>query len=253
MNDHPLSRFITFVKHDQDICRIEREIVAIGLLIQQLTDEQVAIQKSIEKAASAMLSARKDVDLQEFEMNSLEERSKALRMKLETALSSKEAFSLNKELDLVGHGQEVQEVKVLNAWRILDKSKSDMESVKRRAATEQENVQGKLAEQQAMLERVNLELASLSLWRDREVNLIPEEWRTQYKRMREFMPNPVVPAVNGYCGACSYPITAQDIVRIGKLALIECKSCFRFIFSSERLATISKDGPVSGEKMSEVQ
>ena len=73
---------------------------------------------------------------------------------------------------------------------------------------------------------------------------VPQEWMEKYSRMRNCVPNPVVPVVNGSCTACFYSIPHQDFLSVLDHHLIECKGCYRFLYSKER---VQDSGEVAGE------
>jgi len=59
---------------------------------------------------------------------------------------------------------------------------------------------------------------------------IPAEWLEKYAMMRSKVSDPVVPALDGSCCACFYHLPSRDMIVLSRNTLIECKSCFRFIY-----------------------
>lgn len=64
---------------------------------------------------------------------------------------------------------------------------------------------------------------------DKEKGL-PTEWLEKYAIMRESVSNPVVPVINDSCSACFYSLTAQDLSRVRRNGILQCKQCYRFLY-----------------------
>ena len=62
---------------------------------------------------------------------------------------------------------------------------------------------------------------------------VPEEWLEKYEVMKGRVPDPAVPIMNGTCSACFYTLSPEDSLSLGRKALLQCKSCFRFIYKLE--------------------
>ncbi len=62
---------------------------------------------------------------------------------------------------------------------------------------------------------------------------VPNEWLEKYSHMRLRVIDPVVPVMFGGWSACSYAVTEQELVRLKRKALIQCKGCFRLLYMQE--------------------
>jgi len=238
VTEHPLRLFINFVEDDHLIVEFESQIEALKAQIASLLGEQAEHQQTLEKAERAIVDAHKEVDAQELQMNSLGDQAKVIARKLENTANPKEFFSLTKELEAIQHQQLAQEEVVLQAWRLLEKNQADSARIKDQFKQKEEENAQQLIKKQQELEQVQKEFEAVQAQRLKDAVSVPEEWMSKYIKMRESVKNPVVPARNGFCSACSHIITTQDLVRLSKNALIECKGCFRFLFSPERLAAM---------------
>jgi predicted nucleic acid-binding Zn-ribbon protein len=49
--------------------------------------------------------------------------------------------------------------------------------------------------------------------------------------MRTRTADPVVPVLDGSCSACFHYLTEQDLLLIKKNKLMQCKGCYRFLYS----------------------
>ena len=59
---------------------------------------------------------------------------------------------------------------------------------------------------------------------------MPEQWISDYTRMRRSVVNPVVPIENGSCSACFESLAAHEISQVARKQLAPCGGCFRFLF-----------------------
>jgi predicted nucleic acid-binding Zn-ribbon protein len=241
VDNHPLSVFIAFVEYDQTVVALEKKIRENEQQLTIMVEGQYTTQQLLETTERTVTEARKQVTAQELQLCVLEERAKTLKKKLENSSSSKEFFSLTKEVDALAHEQELQENKVLDAWRILDKRTIELVATKKSTAEALQTQEVSTKDQQAQLTDATNQLVVMKQRLQDNAAAVPEEWLQKYMRMRELVSNPVVSVMQDYCSGCCYPVTLNDMSRLHKNALLECKNCFRFLFLESRLSIIKNN------------
>lgn len=235
MNEHPLALFIHLVQQDRLAKQLEHQRQQLSDQILLLQTEQNSYKQAVEDAQKALDNAQKDVDAQEKLMSALETRARAIKVKLEHAESSKEYFSLTKELEAINSTQNAQEPKVLEAWKILEKSQEQIALLKNQLGDKLGVLDKNIEQKQVMLDELTEKRAQYFVQRENFLPHVHEEWLSKYNRMLSSIDDPVVPVVNGQCSGCSYIVTSQDNVRLDHKALIECKNCFRLLYLLERM------------------
>jgi len=71
--------------------------------------------------------------------------------------------------------------------------------------------------------------------RDKELVGIPEEWIEKYNLMGQKVTDPVVTIEHGSCNGCFQQLVNQDLVRARRGALLQCKKCFRLLYSPDSI------------------
>ncbi|GAI90095.1 unnamed protein product, partial [marine sediment metagenome] len=53
----------------------------------------------------------------------------------------------------------------------------------------------------------------------------------------------VVPVQHDSCGACSYSIPQQDLLRMRRRAVVQCKGCFRLLYMKDVMEQVKNESP----------
>lgn len=238
MNNQPLALFIDFVENDVALRVLRKQITHLKDQVVQLRREQQEAVAVLQEAERALKEAQKDVDRQEGILDTLDDRAKKTQKRLDESSSGKEYASLTKELETINQARHAQETPVLTAWRILERLQKNIGAIRKESTEKQAVLHEKITHKEAEAEQIEQDYAERLAKREERALRIPDEWRMQYTRMLESVEDPVAPMLNGACSACSYTVTIQDRLRLERNALVECKGCFRLLYSPERLHAI---------------
>jgi predicted nucleic acid-binding Zn-ribbon protein len=101
-----------------------------------------------------------------------------------------------------------------------------------------ETTQKVLDEKRQQIQEKKQQLEKYSQERNEKLKGIPEQWREIYERMHNRITNPVVPIIGNSCSACFFQVSAQDMNRLRNRALLQCKQCYRFLYSPEAMRQV---------------
>lgn len=68
------------------------------------------------------------------------------------------------------------------------------------------------------------------------VNQVNQDWLEKYMNMYGRVSNPVVEVMQGICSGCFYAVPHQDLARLKNRALLQCNSCYRFLYDPQVLS-----------------
>lgn len=233
MKDSPFSRFINLVTIDQKIksCLTQKSYfdTAITEVIKQKNEHAVIV----EQAHQRVNQLKKTVDAQELEMKTLDAKEQAKKRILDTLSDYKECQAIKSEVDAIQRTQVEQEKIVLDAWAQLENAQNVFQKKQLESADVLQKYDDELQKIEQSKNAVSIELAELVAKREENTVGIPEEWLEKYGLMGQQVTNPVVPIEQQSCGGCYQQLTMQDIVRARHGAIMQCKKCFRLLYSSE--------------------
>lgn len=233
MAELPLKALLALVALDQKIYETEQSVHERQKERAQADEQERHIIAELEQAKKAMQTARKEVDFCELEIKELTGKEKAKRSHLNETSKYKELQSLNTEIEHLNQRQQTVEDQLLHAWNTLDNKQKQYEM-------EQKLFDNRLQELQQLKEKKESEINALKntihqLQQERisSTQAIPEEWLEKYTAMRTKVKDPIVPLISDACGGCFYQIPNQEIIRLKRGALLQCKQCFRLIYMAE--------------------
>ena len=235
MNNHPFHRFIELINFDQSACalleknaQLEKEIADMGRQINEIEEQQV-------KNHRAVIEAHKTVDRMELETKELHQKEQDKKAKLSQLTHYKESASLQREIDQIQAQQHEQEDELLQAWHLLEVAVKEKERTDKLAAEKRAHVLEELERKKQEKETIINELLVYEKSREEYKHGVPQEWLEKYESMRPRVANPVVPVEGTHCSACFHELSHQEIIRLERGALLECKLCFRFLYHNKLL------------------
>jgi uncharacterized protein len=230
MNEFPFQKFIDLVAFDQATNKLEQEYTRLDQEIIKTKEEINRATSELEAAKSRLMASKKEVDSKELEMKSLDEKQKEKQRVLDRVTNHKESQSLYQEIENLKKLQHDFEEELLKAWHKLETSTREYtlkhEEIEKRRQNLEKQFQDYIHQQVVIkktLEENQNERPAKKLG-------IPEEWLEKYAIMQRTVTNPVVPVINGSCSACFYNLPHQDILRLKRHALLQCKECYRFLY-----------------------
>jgi predicted nucleic acid-binding Zn-ribbon protein len=165
-----------------------------------------------------------------FEMKDLDAKIKSKQDLFDRIANQREYKSAQQEIDALKKKQYDLEETLLEAW-------NELESLNRGYIETKTKLEKRITELEDLItscvQRKKELIQKISQRHNERSALesgIPEEWIEKYSAMRAVVSNPVVPVINNACSACFYSVTQQDIARLKKNALLQCKECYRFLY-----------------------
>lgn len=238
MSNHPFHQFLELVTFDQAVHGLLqkqeaciREIAHIESHMREQDDVCVQFQRSA-------TDARKVVDSCELEMKTLECKQKELKSKLHHVANYKESASLQKEIERVGAEQHGLEDALLKAWNKLETAEREKDEQCKKVAEHKQQAIAELDKKRHEQSVLKEELKAHESQRDEKKIGIPEEWLQKYETMRLLVTNPIVPVEADSCSACFHELSHQELIRLTRGALLECKVCFRFLYHKNTMQGI---------------
>ena len=235
MTTFPFDAFIRLVEFDQQIKELNQQIDTEEQTIVALRRQKNAASLELEQIKQTVHDMQKLVDEQELEMKVLDERSAGVKHALDQVSGAKEYTSLKKELETIHQKQHALEDTLVDAWHQLETAQRIMQQKSEGTMQLCATIDAELAEHIAGVEKLIEQVDAMSDSRPEHMRTIPEEWLEKYESMHERVSNPVVPVVNGSCSGCFYPVAHQDAARLKRRALLQCTSCYRFLYDPASL------------------
>lgn len=236
MNKTPFQCFIDLVVFDQNLYKKEQEIIAIETGIEELEDKIQEYQATITSYQHALHDARKLVDQKELEMKILDDKMKDIQTRFSNARNNKEYIALKHELDDAQKQQTESEQAVLSAWNTLETIQRTQKYQTETLEREQQAITEKIKEEWQRVDQLEVLYAEEKKQRALLEKNVPQEWQERYSRMRNAVDDPITTVDGTSCKACYQAISHQDMVALGRNALLQCKGCFRFLYLDHNMS-----------------
>ncbi len=240
MNDHAFSALINLVQFDQETYQIKKNIIALQKEVQEFSEQEHALLDQLEAVKKQVHDWRKKVDEQELEMKTLDEKEKDAAKRLDNAATQKEYKALKSEVDHLKKMQHDLEQEVMFAWNKLETAEKELKEKQASIEEQLVKIRADISERTNKIIELEKDATVRMEQRPDKEKSVPDEWKEKYAAMGSRVPNPVVPVLNGACSACFYIITNQDMLRLKRGALLQCKGCFRFLYAPEAMKTEEK-------------
>lgn len=235
MTTFPFDAFIRLVEFDQQMKRLGFQIDKEAALVAEMRKQKVALAQDLEHLKQSVHDMQKAVDAKELDMKVLDERAAASKHKLDTISNPKEYNSLRKELDAVHAQQHGLEDALVNAWHQLEVAQRVLHQKSESIAQTLEKADEEIASKDAEIQQLQETLQSQRAERPERLATIPAEWLEKYEGMYERVDDPAVPVVDNACSGCFYSVSNQDAARLKRRALLQCNSCYRFLYDPAML------------------
>jgi uncharacterized protein len=233
MNEFPFQKFIELIAFDQSSNVLEQDIKAADLLIKDKAKAIETYQASLQKYKQKQHEAKKSVDEKELDMATLNQQLKAKKERLETAADHKAYKALVQEIEHIQAKQHAFEEELIEAWNTLESSTKELEQHTQEIERSIAELTTAIQQEQERIDQLNHKLEQHQGLRIAKCEGVPEEWLEKYEMMRRQVSDPVVEVLNGSCSACFYAIPQQDLVRLRRKQLVQCKGCYRFLYLKE--------------------
>lgn len=235
MSDHPFQAFIELISLDQDIRTVHREIIQIQQSTEKYLAEKQEVVGRLDQFKQHVHELRKMVDTQELEMKELDQQEKAQKDRLDSVGNVKEHQALKKEIERFKREQHEAEVTLMSIWNKLEIAQKELTEQQTAYDAKIEELHKIIHDQQEKITGLQQQLVEKKNERPTRESGIPQDWLDKYSHMRMQVENPVVPVERGGCSACFYTIPDQELLRLNRRALVQCKGCFRLLYAQEAM------------------
>jgi predicted nucleic acid-binding Zn-ribbon protein len=230
MKTFPFESFIDVVRFDQDMKKLNATIGKEQKVLHQLQEQKKQYEQEADLLKRMVHDAQKEVDAKELDMKALDDREADIKHKIENIANPKEYSALKKELDKIHAEQHESEDALVNVWNKLENAQRTMTQKNDEIAKKIEDAQEAFRKKTVEIEQLEKQLYEAQLERPEKLKTIPAEWLEKYEQMYNRVDDPVVEVVQGGCGGCFYAIPNQDLLRLKRRALLQCNSCYRFLY-----------------------
>jgi len=201
--------------------------------IGSLESEKKKEAQEVETDRKQVRDLRKKVDAEELKLKELNQLEREKKQLLEKISNYKEYQSVKAEIESIQQAQLSQEQEVLALWNNLEELQKKIKGKEATHTEKSATVQKTIEEKKEEVTALQKELDTYKKQRPEKEKLVPKEWLEKYTVMKARVSNPVVPIKQGACSACFYMLTEQDIIRARRGALLQCKGCYRLLYSPE--------------------
>ena len=171
----------------------------------------------------------------ELELKELEVKLKDVRRKLESVSNNREYQSLYSEMNLLNVRQDELEQSLIATWNSFETAQRACDTIEKKHSQQVAALNTHIQEIQEKKDAIMAEIASMNALRSDKLVGVPEEWLEKYAAMRSRVADPMVPVQYESCSACFQTIIDQDMLRLKRCALLQCKGCYRFLFLKEAM------------------
>jgi predicted nucleic acid-binding Zn-ribbon protein len=231
--EQPFVSLIRLVELDQEIRVLHQKTQVVAEQIATIDDQDQAVDNQLEQLKRRMIDSQKAVDEFELLMRELDEDEKRKKRALDATNSPKEYQLLNREIEAIAQKRHGHEEELLTAWNALEAAQREYHAYQKTAQEKKAELAGHRQEQENQKASLEHACAQKEAERPQKELLVPHEWLEKYQHMRLSIADPVVAVVGDACSACSYQVTVQEMVRLKRSAILQCKSCYRLLYLPE--------------------
>jgi predicted nucleic acid-binding Zn-ribbon protein len=235
MNDSPFSAFINLIALDQEIRLLHEKVTTLQQSSHDLIMQKQELTHRLEQFKQHIHDLKKMVVEQEYELKELDQQERTKKEYFDHLDDPKQYQFLKKEIDRLKQTQHEKEQHLMTIWNKLDIAQKEFEEQQTHYTTKLEELHTQLDTNQQQITQLLKDLETKKAERPSKEVGIPNEWLEKYSLMRLRVDDPVVPAMQGGCSACSYPVTEQELIRLKRKALVQCKGCFRLLYMQEAM------------------
>lgn len=242
MSKSPFDLFIDLITFDQSLHKKEQEIIALETVVEELEDKLDAAKADFDKEQFEVHDAKKAVDQEELAMQELEEKAKKIQERFSHASNNQEYLAVKKESEEIQQAQMDVEAAVITAWNNLENAQKNTASREKAFEETKEKIAAEIEEQQKKVDALEVQFQAVQKERKDKIAGIPEEWLEKYQRMSTTVSDPVSPVEDQNCKACFHTLTSQEMTQLARKKLLQCKGCYRFLYSQYTPAVEADNG-----------
>ncbi|MCB9493479.1 MAG: hypothetical protein H6679_04365 [Epsilonproteobacteria bacterium] len=218
---------------DNTLLQLKKDIEQAKHEIANNAQQSEKLEKEAETKKSNIFSKQKEAKLEELTAQTLKEQEIAKREKLDHAHDQKEYKALEKELETITAQRIMQEELLMDKWVQIENETQNLEQSQVKNQQKVVELQQLAQSLEEKLNDLKQQETSITEQRNQARTAVPEEWLVRYDRMKNSVPDPIVPMLNESCSSCYYAIPRQDRAKLRLSGILHCKNCYRFLYCDE--------------------
>lgn len=227
---HAFRALIDLVQFDQAIAQVLHQAQASRDHIVDFQQQERNLGNALEESKHRLLEWRKLVDEKELLLKTLEGQERSKKEQLDRVHSNKEYVALQAEITQLKREQDSLEQEVVTAWNKRDMAHAEHDVLKDQARAKIAELRALIEQHEQKIAHLELQYAQLQVDRLAKEVLVPSEWLEKYNALGARIQDPVIAIDGDACGGCFSPLTNQELMRLNRGALLQCQSCFRFLY-----------------------
>lgn len=235
MNEQAFRALIELVQFDQATHAIKKNIEETNHEIDALRNDEHMLQQELDAHKKAFVDARKLVDEKELRAQELDEKESQAKQRLDHAASHREYEALKSEVTQLQTAQHALESEIIDAWNQLDAAEKSHKEMHKKFDEGHSAIHTNITRLQERIVTLKSELLGRFAEHDKKAAQVPAEWLEKYNSMGSHVSDPVVSIVGDACGGCFLQLVNQDLARLRRGALLQCKGCFRFLYDQQAM------------------
>lgn len=215
---------------DKTIASLKNDIkiIELGLIKDR---QQGNIQESLaNEKQRLLLNLKKDLQLKELTSKDLKAKEDRKRVQHDHAQGQKEYMALEREIATLGKDRAALEEDIVKQWFNVDLLKKEIDDLGANKDEQASALVHDIKIKEDRIAELSQKLAKVMETRALAVGQVEPEIRTQYERMHNNVPDPIVPVLSASCSACFYAIAPQNLIRLKRAEVLICRNCYRFLY-----------------------
>lgn len=215
---------------DKTIATLQNDIKALELGLAK-DRQQGSVRENLAKEKQRTLfNLQKELQLKELNTKDLKAKEDRKRVQHDHAQGQKEYMALEREIAMLGKERSTLEEDIVKQWYNVDLLKKDLADFVAGNDEQASAVLQDIKSKEDTLANLAQELSKVMETRAIAVGQVEPTIRTQYERMRNNVPDPIVPVLSASCSACYYAISPQNLIRLKRADVLICRNCYRFLY-----------------------
>lgn len=235
MEQHPLQSLISLIEFDKEVIKKEQALTQIHRALDDLGHEKTQLTQQQESSKHRLDEAQKEVREYERIMQELDSSEQEKRKLLDNVESQAAYEALKKEITFLKKAQYDHERQLVQRWKVLEGAQKAFDDRQLVTKTQCEVIEENIQKYTQQLTQLKKELDELYVQRTQKEQGVPQEWLVKYNVMRSHTSDPIVSVESESCGGCFAQLPPQDLLDLKRKRLIQCSSCYRFIYLPEIL------------------
>lgn len=231
MIDTPFSALVSLSELDSLIFQKKSRLAVLMSDLLLLETRVSGIKHEIKQELEAEGLKRKELHSLEMDAKDLLAQGKKKEKQLSLIQNPREYSSIEHELQVLQKKREELEERIFVLWEYLEHNEQRLKQKKHDSENQiqllAQEVQAKRKQQVALEE----EMVSDNERRTILILRLLPEWQAKYTALSQQHHNPIVSVVGNACAGCFYPISPNDLAQLARHKVLQCKECFRLLYT----------------------